>query len=166
MKERQYLSSQNVDDIIKCAAFGKYLQEFFLRWKEYLSKDETKYIKTVITIHNKAWNSIVDRLKPNQCEQIEKKNKAMDVVMMDNFRQQQLEKRFTERLDKLFEEDRYYRICEIAMSLNCANCTGKDKECGLYEQFVLNAVPEPTGEKFRGKSCRFAYEYKEPKGKK
>ena len=122
-----------------------------------MTKDEkTKLKRAVTTIKNVA-KGLIKRLGEQQAKKFYRTFTGSEVIVITNSELEVLQKRKYAEIDRAFEENKeYFNLVELALDMNCKNCTKCYKECDLYKHFDEQEIL-PMDERTDLGNCKYAY---------
>lgn len=154
---KKYLNSAQKNDFVRLAALEAAADDICLEWAEhdFLTTNERKWLRTVVSITKKVLVSIVGRLAPEEGLHILRRAKGSQVICVPRESESAFRKRMEQELDNEFvyiHRDALDTIIEMVLCKGCEPCQAEDKEnCPLRAVMVeldvpkYNSQPEENG---------------------
>ena len=122
-----------------------------------MTKEEKTDLKRGSTFMKNSLTKMINRLGEVQQKKFVKLFQSSRVIVVSDSELEIIQKRKVAELNAAYEENKeYYNLVEIAMDMNCKNCTKCFKECDLCKHFDKNEVI-PFNEIEDLGNCKFAY---------
>lgn len=145
---KTYLNSRQKDDFIRLAAMQTAAEDIKTEWQEhdFLTKDEHKNLKTVITLTQKFLTSVVSRLAPEEGMHLLRRAKGTKVVCMPTESESAFRKRMEQELNNEYiyiHREALDTIIEMVLCKGCKPCQAEDKlKCPLRAAMIELDVPK------------------------
>ena len=153
---KDYLSSAEREKFLMATKLMDCVDEM-VTWydRDAITKDERKWLKTASTMTYKAFESIINRLNPENKRTIANSIDQSGVYLTNKFGLSQYMKKKSADEKACYELNKdYYNLVEEVMYQNCNGCKTKCMECNYYKLFEENYIAD-MGHNWG--SCRFAY---------
>ncbi len=152
---KDYLNNiEEKELIVICTA--KNLTDHFAKGN-LVSKEELGNLRRGTSFLIKAIDHILKRLDQKYVNKFLRLARSSKVVVVSECELDVIKKRKDSELNAAFEDSKeYFDLVEIAMDLNCRNCTKCFKNCDLYRHFEEQEVV-PFNEEVDLGNCKFSY---------
>jgi hypothetical protein len=153
---KDYLRNSERSQLLYFKKYVDIVDKILGSWKDNLTKEEIKALKTARTWGVKAYESILSRQNDTTIKTFYNSLKESFIQLSDRFTINMYKKKIKSALDASYEENGdYFRLVELIMEKNCLECKLHGAECEIYQEFEAHCVPSPTGEKEH--NCKYAY---------
>lgn len=126
-------------------------------WKKRnnLTGEESKALKTAITLLTKFTDSVYARMHFKEKQAINKKLDKFDFRLVDDFTLQKIYREANDRMvNAAVKREDFEKWCEEIMHCNCSGCSKEWSSCSLYNVFDDNFIPESSWCKA---TCKYSY---------
>lgn len=169
--KKDYLSAQEINDLMILGTLldttaaiigvGNYTnptsQKIRKSWKDrnFLTKDEHRFLKTAETNMTKFYESVIYRLNPEEVKKIYKRSANFNFRILDEFTLKKINRDYSDRMKMAgVPREMFENWCEEILQVKCKNCTEHWNNCKLHEVFDDNLVPESG---WCLDNCKYAY---------
>ncbi len=130
---KDYLS-QNEQDIwlVLVLAIAE-LEDSLPKMASNLTKDETKWLKTIVTLSRKSYNSMMDRLGPKAIKKLHKYGTSCNIQVMSKEQSKIVSEREVKEQNQItIDIDILFNLATSLTKLSCRDCKKKCGECYLH----------------------------------
>lgn len=126
--------------------------------KNLFTNKEKGDLKRASTYIYKVVASVLQRLNKEAIKTFNKAVLNTKVFISSNSDIKIYEKRKSADLEAAYEENKeYFKLVELILFYNCANCTKNGSECDFYKEFENQCVPE-FDEVVNNGNCKYSYQ--------
>lgn len=130
---KDYLSQNEQDVWLVLVLAIAELEDSLPMMSKNLAKDETKWLKTVITLSRKAYNNMMGRLGTKAIKKLHKYGRNCNIQVMSREQSKIVsEKEIKEQNQITIDIDILYNLATSLTKLSCRDCRKKCGECYLY----------------------------------
>lgn len=138
---KNYLSLAERNNWLACMSIAMYNENILEIWKNNLTKDEAKKLKTSITMTRNALKSIIDRM-PNEAEKIKKHANNFAIKITTEAGAKVLEDRALKESEIVqFNTSDFEEVMLDLMKNKCCNCKTLCHECSVYNLCIDTILP-------------------------
>ncbi|WP_195238624.1 DUF5651 domain-containing protein [Romboutsia sp. 1001285H_161024_C4] len=139
---KNYLSLNERNTWLLSMTLAIYNEDIIDTWGKNLTKEESKKLKTSITMTKNALKSMSDRMPPNERKRILKHSRDFEVRVLNQTSARVIENR-ADKDNETVEIDRleFEKVINEFMKVKCANCTTNCNECSIYDFLIDTSVP-------------------------
>lgn len=151
---KNYLSMNERNTWLSNMVLVMYNENLIEAWKNNLSKEELKKLRTSMTMTKNALMSISNRMPLKERNQIVKHSKDFEVRVTNTVGVKSLQRQAEKDMETV-EVDRleFEQNLNELIKLKCSNCKKKCDECSLYNFFDKTMMPRFETEK----NCPYAF---------
>jgi hypothetical protein len=154
---RDYLRKDERIQLTYLKKFIDNIDQMISDWKNNLTKDESRALKTASTWAVKAADSIVNRQNDTTIKTFLNSLPGAYIHIMDKYAMEVYNKKYATEMDAKYELNRdYYKLVELLLHFNCMNCNKCGSKCEIFREFEIHCIPSPDQDKEY--SCKYAYE--------
>lgn len=155
---KNYLSRKERDNWLLAMTTTMYLDNIMDLWKNNLTSEEKRKLKTSITMTNNALVSIVNRMPEHEKDKLVKHAKNFEVKIMSVEGAKALEKRTFDEYNSIkMSDDDIKTLVTETITFRCNNCKMLCDKCDIYNIFLESLVPGLESQP----NCPFAFETEE-----
>lgn len=161
---KDYLNKEETHSFLLIGFLNDELHNIKENWgkRNFLTKDELKFISYTQTYFKKFYESVINRLNKEEVTKLYKRLSKFQFRVIDEYTTKKLERDINDKARyAVVKREHFEYLCEDIMEIYCKNCKTHFSECDLYKIFDDNFIPESGWDK---ENCRYAYEEMKKKG--
>lgn len=139
---KNYLSLAERNNWLACMSIAMYNENILEIWKNNLTKDEVKKLKTSITMTRNALKSIMDRMPVNESTKLKKHAQNFQIKITSETGAKVLEDKALKESEMVqFKTHKFENVMFSVMNTKCCNCKKICYECDIYNLCIDTVLP-------------------------
>lgn len=140
---KQYLNSQEKDNIAYMMALGTQIESVMPAWEKNLTSYERRFLKTALKFIENVVLSILSRVEMKEKILIMKRVEKTECICVPKERVEQLIKEYKKNKNEvcMVNLNMFYDLAEVAMSTTCNPCSENSESCKFKRMYQELEIP-------------------------